>query len=119
MPVPDYHQGQSLMPVLRGEQDGATLRDHARCEYFDALDPQFTGSDGAYGTMYRDATHKLSLYHDKALGELYDLEHDPWEHEDMWFEEDAQALKNELILKSFNQHVTVSTNVGSPRVAPM
>jgi arylsulfatase A-like enzyme len=119
VPIPDYHQGYSLLPTLIGEHDGSQLRDAARCEYFDALDPHFTGGDGSYGTMYRDATHKLSLYHDKQLGELYDLDEDPWEHEDMWSDEEAQALKNELILKSFNQHVCVATDVGSERIAPM
>ena len=119
VPIPAYHQGYSLLPVLRGEQEGHCLRDAARCEYFDALDQHFTGGKASYGTMYRDATHKLTLYHNADLGELYDLEHDPWEHEDMWFDEEAQSLKCELIRKSFNQHVCVSTNVGSKRIAPM
>ncbi len=118
-PIPDYHQGQSLLPILTGEQTGAQLRDSARCEYFDALDPFFTGGDGSFATMYRDDRYKLSLYHDKNLGELYDLQSDPWEHNNLWDHPEHQAAKHRLILESFNSHVVLTTDVGSKRIAPM
>ncbi|MFT5124080.1 MAG: arylsulfatase [Kiritimatiellia bacterium] len=117
--VPDYFQGKSLLPVLRGEVDGSELRAFARCEYFDALDPHFTGGSGAFATMYRDAQYKLSMYHSHDLGELYDLAVDPWEFEDRWDSADHQATKHELIRRSFNAHVNLSTDMGSERIAPM
>lgn len=117
--IPDYFQGNSLLPVLRGEQDGNKLRDFVRSEYFEALDPFFTGGPGSYATMYRDEKYKLSVYHDQQLGELYDLETDPWEFDCLWDKPEAQDVRNDLVLKSFNSHVTLTTDVGSRRIAPM
>lgn len=117
--IPDYFQGKSLLPILTGEQSGETIREFVRCEYFDALDSFFTGGVGSFATMYRDATHKLTVYHDQHLGELYDLTNDPWEFDDLWDDPASQSIKNELVLKSFDAHVNLTTDVGSRRIAPM
>jgi arylsulfatase A-like enzyme len=117
--VPDYFQGRSLLPILRGDESADHWRDHVRCEYFDALDPHFTGGTGTFATMYRDRQHKLTLYHDHDLGELYDLADDPWEFKDLWDSPAHQGIKNELIRRSFNDHVMKTTDVGSRRIAPM
>ena len=69
--------------------------------------------------MYRDRRYKLSLYHDHALGELYDLQEDPWEFEDLWESPSHQDLKRDLIQASFDAHVITTTDVGSRRIAPM
>lgn len=115
--LPDYMQGQSLLPALRGE--AYQPREFVRSEYFDALDPHFTGGTGTFGTMYRTKSHKLCVYHDKQLGELYDLERDPWEFNDLWDDADSQAIKNQLIREAFDAHVVLTTDMGSPRIAPM
>ncbi|MBH53125.1 MAG: sulfatase [Opitutaceae bacterium] len=116
--IPDYFQGRTLRPILEGQSPGDSFRDSVRCEYFNALDKFFTGKEGSFATMYRDRRYKLCIYHNLALGELYDLREDPWEHENLWDSSDHQQLKDELIFKSFNQHVMLSTDVGSPRIAP-
>ena len=90
-----------------------------RSEYFDALAPEFTGGSGTYATMYRDRRYKLSIYHGYGKGELYDLEQDPWEHENLWDHPDYQQLRAELMYASFDQHVLLTTDVGSVRIAPM
>ncbi len=117
--IPDYFQGRSLLPILTGSADPNHFRDFVRSEYFDALDPHFTGGSGTFGTMYRTPTHKLSMYHDKELGELYDLQADPWEHVDLWDCPNNQALKNQMIREAFDAHVTLTTDMGSRRIAPM
>lgn len=117
--LPAYHQGKSLLPVLLGQADGNKLRSNVRCEYFDALDPHFTGGTGTFATMHHDGRYKLSLYHDHNLGELYDLEKDPWEFEDLYDSPEYEALKHRLIIESFNQHVMLTTDVGTQRIAPM
>jgi len=119
LPRPDYMQGRSLLPILRGEAPADSFRDSVRCEYFDALDSSFTGGTGTFATMYRDRRHKLVVYHGHRLGELYDLEQDPWEFNNLWDDPDSQALKNGLIYKSFDAHVMLTTDVGSRRIAPM
>lgn len=116
---PDYLQGRSLLPILKGETSPEHHRDFVRCEYFDALDPHFTGGSGTFATMYRDQRYKLCLYHDHDLGELYDLQQDPWEFNDLWFSDTHVAIKQHLILKAFHAHVLLTTDVGSRRIAPM
>jgi len=119
MDPPPYMQGRSLLPILRGESPPDRLRDFVRCEYFDALDTHFTGGSGTFATMYRDARYKLSVYHGHGLGELYDLQHDPWEFDNLWDDEASQPLKLQLLHASFDAHVLLTTDVGSRRIAPM
>ena len=125
--IPEYHQGHSLIPVLTGKESGDQLRQTTRCEYFDAMGPNTTGgtgnfaTDGAgsFATMYRNDRYKLIIYHSNDLGELYDLEEDPWEYHDVWDDPAHAEIKNRLIYESFNSHVNLTTNVGSKRIAPM
>lgn len=117
--IPAHHQGRSLWPILVGNESGDTIRSSVRSEYFDALDTSFTGGSGSFATMYRDERYKLVIYHDHNLGELYDLEEDPWEYNDLWENSDYSDIKNRLIYESFNAHVNLTTNVGSERIAPM
>ncbi len=117
--IPEYHQGRSLLPILKGEISGDRIRASARCEYFDALDPHFTGGTGSFATMYRDERYKLTVYHNKDIGELYDLMEDPWEFNDLWNDPSYSDIKNRLIYESFNTHVNLTTDVGSERIAPM
>ena len=98
---------------------GSIIRPAVRSEYFDALDPAFTGGTGSFATMYRDAKYKLSVYHGTGLGELYNLESDPWEFENLWDEPSASEIKANLIAQSFDNHVLLTTDVGSKRIAPM
>ncbi|MEZ6133415.1 MAG: sulfatase-like hydrolase/transferase [Pirellulaceae bacterium] len=116
---PEHVQGKSLLPMLRGQQASDHHRDFVRSEYFDALDPHFTGGTGTFGTMHRTARYKLNLYHNKGLGELYDLQEDPWEFNDLWDSPAHQSIKHQLIYESFNAHVTLTTDMGSARIAPM
>ena len=116
---PDYMQGRSLLPMLMDADQPDHHRDSVRCEYFDALAPEFTGSSGTFATMYRNDRYKLSIYHGHGQGELYDLQQDPWEHENLWDHPDHQNLRAQLISASFDQHVLLTTDVGSHRIAPM
>jgi arylsulfatase A-like enzyme len=137
---PDWVQGQSLLPLMLGQAPPDHHRDFVRCEYFDALDANktrapsgplgtvfqpgdkevegFKSSPGTFATMYRNSRYKLSVYHGHNLGELYDLEKDPWEFENLWDSPAHQDIKNELIFASFDSHVLLTTDVGSPRIAP-
>ena len=117
--IPAYHQGRNLLPILNGEKSGARIRDSVRCEYFDAIDTHFTGGRGSLATMHRNERYKLSLYHDQNLGELYDLQEDPREFNNLWDDPAYLEIKNRLILESFNAHVVLTTDVGSKRIAPM
>ena len=118
--IPEHVQGQSLNPYLpETGGNGDTIRPAVRSEYFDALDATFTGGTGTFATMYRDTKYKLSVYHGTGLGELYDLETDPWEFENLWNDPQASEIKAKLIAESFDNHVLLTTDVGSRRIAPM
>ena len=119
VPLPDYFQGKSLVSILYGDSDGNDHRDFVRSEYFDALDPHFTGGNGTYATMHRTKSHKLCVYHGKGVGELFDLQKDPWEHENLWHDQEHSEIKNKLLAESFDAHVLLTTDVGSRRIAPM
>ena len=119
VPLPDYFQGKSLVSILYGDSDGNDHREFVRSEYFDALDPHFTGGDGTYATMYRTKSHKLCVYHGKGVGELFDMKKDPWEHHNLWDDPQSAEIKNQLLTESFDAHVLLTTDVGSKRIAPM
>jgi arylsulfatase len=69
--------------------------------------------------MYRDRRYKLIVYHGHNLGELYDLQEDPWEFDNLWDDPGSQQLRSELVYASFDAHVMLTTDVGSRRIAPM
>lgn len=112
--IPDYFHGRSLLPIATGVSDDDSVRDFVRCEYYDALDL----ADGTLATMYRDATHKLAVYHGHGFGELYDLENDPDEFDNLWDDPDHQAVKMELMQKSFDATM-MAIDKGSKRIGPM
>lgn len=123
--VPESHQGRSLSSILCGEADAGHHRDFVRCEYYDALDPYFCrtpdgqGGAGSFATMYRDRRYKLVSYHDAGLGELYDLEADPWEFDNLWDHPEHISLRCDLLQRSFDATLLASIDVGTPRIAPM
>lgn len=113
--------GYSLLPYLRGGEPEAPRR-FVRCEYLDAMVPFESEAPApehqpTYGTMYYDGRYKLSVYHAHGLGELYDLQNDPHEFEDLWDDPAARGLKLELIEKSFNTGMTIA-DPGPPLSGP-
>ncbi len=117
--VPDYHQGKSLLPIMRGDAAPEHHRSFVRSEYYDALDTSFVNGDSSYATMYRNRRYKLVVYHGHNLGELFDLERDPWEHINLWDDPAHQSLKCNLLQASFDQSMLLTVDVGTRRIAPM
>jgi len=104
LPIPDRMHARSLVPILTGQADPAEHRDHVYCEYYNAM----PGHDhSAYGTMYRDRHYKICVYHGSARGEgeLYDLENDPNEFQNLWNSPQHQELKMNLVLQCFDGSV--------------
>ena len=111
---PSHMQGQSLWPLLTGKTDPRFHKPFVRSEYFDALKE----NDGTRATMYRDDRYKLVVYHGHDLGELYDLNVDPGEFNDLWDDPNASDIKNRLIHQSFDATMLVQ-DLGPPRMGPM
>jgi arylsulfatase A-like enzyme len=67
--------------------------------------------------MYRDRRWKLVSYHGKDLFELYDLENDPWEHEDLAKDPRHRDVLWDLMRKSFDATVGAH-EADAPRTMP-
>jgi len=96
-------QGRSLVSILKDE--GTSHRDYVRSEYYQALNPYAPGREhmtGTFATMIRDRHYKLVVYHDREMGELYDLERDPGEFENQWTDANYADVRFELMKKSFD-----------------
>ena len=113
-PVPEWMQGRSLLPLASGGADPQRHRDAVLCEYFDALD----APDATRATMYRERRYKLVVYHGHGLGELYDLEQDPGEFDNLWDDPAHAALKADLLLQSYAASMH-AVDPGTRRVGPM
>ena len=113
--------GISLLPILTGQASPRRHRDFVRSEYFDVQNSgfQLTAVEGpdpgrfTFGTMYRDERWKLVVYHTHSMGELFDMENDPNEFENLWDHPARQALKAELIKASFDAAV-LGGDIGPP-----
>lgn len=115
--LPERMQGRSLWPLLEGRASDGEHRQHARCEFFCTLNMLGTGRPfvPSYGSMIRDDRYKLCVYHGKDYGELYDLENDPWEHENLWESEERREIRERLMKIGFDSLV-LSTDLGPKRV---
>jgi arylsulfatase len=95
-------QGSSLKGILNGGTN--THKDHVVCEYYDAVDlPAAT-----HATMYFDGRYKSVVYHGHTLGELYDLQEDPDESNDLWDSDKHDELRHRLLLKHFDAIMATS-----------
>jgi len=111
---PAHMQGRSLLPILTGEAAPDQHRDFVRSEYYDALGL----ADGSFATMVRDRRYKLVVYHGHGLGELYDLQADPHEFTDLWDDPAHQAIKLDLMQRSFDASM-LAMDRGPQRIGPM
>jgi arylsulfatase A-like enzyme len=95
LPAPDDMQGRSFLPVLRGRTP-ADWRTSMYYRYYH--DPGDHNTRAHYGV--RTMTHKLIYFWRKDQWELYDLEADPYELQNIYgrpgTEELTAALKSEL-----------------------
>ena len=119
-------QGRSFAPLLRGEAceprdavllEGGTMDAPVALE--DAgpfpdgpLTPDFSprmklGGRGLIRGI-RTHTHKLVHYPGADEGELYDLEADPWELQNLWGRPDCAALQAELTARLLDLHVATT-----------
>ncbi|AQQ71692.1 Arylsulfatase [Limihaloglobus sulfuriphilus] len=103
-------QLQSIMPdsksLLSLAQDSTrTIHDFAVCCYRNS---GINSSNSPWdppvlGTMLRSGNYKLNIYHEKTNdnypknGQLFNMEKDPSELNDLWDDPDSAQLKNELL----------------------
>ncbi len=116
-PLPG-NQGQSLLPLARGDADAET-RGWALCEYLNSGHPY---DPPVFLTMLRHDRYKLIVEHGPPAttrtrtGELYDLEDDPTELHNLW--DDPASAEIRIALERMLLDVMVATRDRSqPREA--
>lgn len=110
--IPEKMHGRSLWPILSGKADPDSFRDFVRCEYRDAVKLD----NATHASMIADKKWKLVLYHGhNGLGELYDLENDPWEHINLWEDSSYQAIVHHYMTLLFDDTV-LETDWGPDRI---
>jgi arylsulfatase A-like enzyme len=105
--IPGVVQGVNQLEVWQGEREKA--RDHILCENRNnPVTPNLR--------TYVDERYKLTLYSDSPDGELFDLQEDPFERNNLWYDVKAASLKQELFLK-FLQGIMKTEPTRFPRIA--
>jgi arylsulfatase len=113
LPVPEFMQGKSLVPILEGKTDPARHKPHVISEYYDAVGGH---PDHTHATMVFDGRWKSIVYHGHQVGELYDLGNDPGEFDNLWDDPAARDVKAERIRYHLDAMMQ-TISVGPPRIA--
>ncbi|ACT04222.1 sulfatase [Paenibacillus sp. JDR-2] len=90
IPVPHAITGVDQSEVWRGTASAA--RDHAICEF--RHEPTTI-----HQKTYVDQRYKITVYYNQTYGEIFDLQDDPSELNNLWDDPAYAALKSELLLK--------------------
>lgn len=95
--VPPGVQGQSLLPLIRGEE-GARGKESVLLQEREAPDLAARGLSPAEVTQWglRTTDWKLIHHPGRDYGELYDLRNDPGEFHNLWADEGYRAQRREL-----------------------
>ncbi|MDT8390745.1 MAG: sulfatase-like hydrolase/transferase [Lentisphaeria bacterium] len=89
LPIPRAMTGRSQRPVLEGS--AAAVRDHIMVE-------NHHQPTTLHLKTYVNARYKLTVYYNQTYGELFDLEADRGEVNNLWDDPASQALKQDLML---------------------
>ncbi len=102
--VPESLHGKSLTPILSGETGPHTHRDYVRSIFYRAL-------GNSYASMIRTHNHKLVIYHGHNLGELFDMQKDPHEFNNLWDDPAHAELRFKLMKTAFDE-AAYATDLG-------
>ena len=100
MDVPYPMQGKSLHAMLKGDAPADRHKPFVISEYNSISPPPFIKPKQSHGFMYFDGRYKVILYEDFPRGEIYDLEEDPNEGNDLWDDKAFAELKTTLLFET-------------------
>jgi arylsulfatase A-like enzyme len=110
-PADEGMHGKSLVGQLTRPERAGEHRQFVYSTYTNAL-AHAEKDARAYGTMIRTRRYKLVNYHGHGVGELFDMEKDPGEFNNLWSDPDHQRIKMDLMIRSFDLTVR-TTNIGT------
>ncbi|MBL8380040.1 MAG: sulfatase-like hydrolase/transferase [Burkholderiales bacterium] len=113
LPVPEFMQGKSLLNLLEGRADPGQHKTRVVAEFKDSIGGPAHG-DHSHGSMVCDGRYKSVVYHGHAIGEIYDLQRDPGEFDNLWLDPGARDLKATL-LKNHLDAMMATISAGPPR----
>lgn len=91
---PDWMEATSLLPLLRGDEGAKgkdfVISEHARDDFLPNIE---------FMTMIRDKAWKLVNFSGEEEGQLFHLEDDPLEFNDLWNDERYKDKKQEMLNK--------------------
>ena len=90
IPIPPQMSGEDQKAVWEGTQE--KVRDHILCEF--RHEPTTI-----HQKTYVDERYKITIYYRQTYGEIFDLQEDPKELNNLWDHPNYQELKKELLLK--------------------
>lgn len=89
--LPEGMQAKSFWQLLTGEKTNDDHREDVYSEYYNAM--PWHQDPTAQVTMVRTRQHKIVAAHGTGTGELYNLEADPNETQNLWNDPDSIELK--------------------------
>ncbi|MBQ1933788.1 MAG: sulfatase-like hydrolase/transferase [Clostridia bacterium] len=105
-------QGKSLYPLLCGEAPLDKFREDVFCE---SCKCKMSGQTVTYGSMLRTERYKITMVHDLApsfdrdkMCELYDLEADPDERTNLYYDPAYADIKAEMLEKFCNRQALIA-----------
>lgn len=90
LPVPHAMTGVDQSAVWRSRKERA--RDHIICEFHHE-------PTTIHQKTYVDDRYKITVYYNQTYGELFDLQEDPEEVNNLWDREEYKEVKMELLMK--------------------
>ena len=106
--IPYYMQGKSLFEKMCSGNEVNFHKPIVVSEFNDSLGSPRIVRD-THATMTFDGKYKTIIYHGLGFGEIYDIENDPGEFEDLW----EKGIDDKLKLKLMHSHIDAIMNTSS------
>jgi arylsulfatase A-like enzyme len=94
IPVHSGVQGRSLTRVLTGQSTK-----HSDSVYSEHLDSSSLYETPPMACVHPTERHKLTYFHNSSVGDLYNLEKDPGEVENLWAQPGSRDIRQEMTEK--------------------
>lgn len=114
--IPLRFQGKAFNTILDGTSPN--LDEHKEtvfCDFHDSVGYSPVPDD-TQASMTFDGRYKLVLYHSHDIGELFDLETDPGEFDNLFYDDNYGPLREKLILRHANRYAR-TLDAGMERVS--